>query len=105
MKSNQNKIFVPVQCSIIVPLDIDIKIDNIEDATDETTGGYSFVSLDKLSNADDIGVKLIEAAQVSPEIEQALYALSAAVMKHREKYPDTKAKLNFLAGIIEEQDI
>jgi|TARA_Y100000296_G_scaffold84238_1_gene117036 hypothetical protein len=96
---------IPVQCTILVPIEVDGSLfDGAGEAmTDEN--GYTFADLLELSRGEEILEAVSTRGQASAELEAAYAALQMAVYEHRKRYPDAHAKQSWFAGVVDESDV
>jgi hypothetical protein len=99
-----NKIAIPVQCTILVPMEIELDFD-VESAVDESDGNCSFVSIDKVPDSESIIVDIVEAAVGCPAVREALQAFSLAICAYKELNNDHTIKITPYAGLVPEQDV
>jgi hypothetical protein len=66
-KRRISKVAVPVQCTILVPIEIELDFE-ANDAVEETDAGCGFISLDNVPDGDSVAIKLVETAIGSEDI-------------------------------------
>lgn len=103
-KTRTINVSIPVQCTILVPMEFEIDAD-LSDAVGESVDGYDFVSLDSIPEGASVAVELVRQAMGMDDVRAALSALAIGASEYKEANPGHKIKVTPYAGIVPESDI
>lgn len=102
MTDEKTTVLIPVQLTVLVPVDIAVAVDTAGAAMH---AGAAVVDPIEADNGADMVAAACTEANLSEAVQDAMDALLASVQYLRRTHPEIKARLTPFAGVIEEIEV